>query len=43
VRLIAMTGYGSASDVDAGLAAGFDGYLIKPVDLQQLERVLRKN
>jgi CheY-like chemotaxis protein/anti-sigma regulatory factor (Ser/Thr protein kinase) len=42
VRLIAMTGYGSASDVDAGLAAGFDGYLIKPVDLQQLERVLRK-
>jgi signal transduction histidine kinase len=40
VRLIAMTGYGSETDVDSGLAAGFDGYLIKPVDLQQLERVL---
>ncbi len=40
VRLIAMTGYGSESDVDSGLAAGFDGYLIKPVDLFELERVL---
>ncbi|MBP1202700.1 PAS domain S-box-containing protein [Duganella sp. 1411] len=29
--LVALTGYGQASDRDKGLAAGFDHYLVKPV------------
>ncbi|MEO9136767.1 MAG: PAS domain S-box protein [Casimicrobiaceae bacterium] len=34
--LIAITGYGQASDIEQARAAGFDGYLVKPVDLEQL-------
>ena len=29
--LVALTGYGQASDRDKGIAAGFDHYLVKPV------------
>jgi PAS domain S-box-containing protein len=29
--LVALTGYGQASDRDKGMAAGFDHYLVKPV------------
>ena len=32
VRLIAVTGYGQPSDVDRGYQAGFDHYLVKPVE-----------
>jgi|GEM_PF-461158 len=31
-RLVALTGYGNPADIDSGLAAGFDAYLVKPVD-----------
>src|SRR6185437_4693187 len=40
VRLIALTGYGQADDRDRAIAAGFDDHLVKPVDLQALERAL---
>lgn len=42
VRLIAMTGYGSAQDVERGMRAGFDHYLTKPIDLDRLTGVLLK-
>ena len=40
VTLIALTGYGQASDIDRARAAGFDQHLLKPVDPVQLELLL---
>ncbi len=40
VLLLAVTGYGQESDRLAGVAAGFDHFLTKPVDLDELERIL---
>ncbi len=36
IYLIALTGYGQPGDRDAVREAGFDGHLVKPVDLDQL-------
>ena len=36
VRLIALTGYGQASDQEAALAAGFDAHCAKPVTISTL-------
>ena len=38
--LIALTGWGQDQDKQAALAAGFDEHLTKPVDPDQVERVL---
>ncbi|MET0410276.1 MAG: ATP-binding protein, partial [Polyangiaceae bacterium] len=38
--LIAVTGYGRASDHEASRAAGFDGHLVKPVNIEQLLSLL---
>jgi CheY-like chemotaxis protein len=38
--LLALTGYGQASDIARGSAAGFDEHLVKPVDLAHLLRVI---
>ena len=35
-RLVALTGYGQSTDEGAAKAAGFSGYLVKPVDADQL-------
>ena len=40
VHLVAMTGYGQASDRAATREAGFDAHLVKPVDLATLERAI---
>jgi len=40
VRLIAVTGYGQASDRDASHRAGFDSHLVKPVQVDQLLTLL---
>lgn len=40
IRLIALTGYGRPSDRKKTRAAGFDGHLVKPVHLDQLEAEL---
>lgn len=39
-RLIALSGYGQERDRSDALVAGFDGYLIKPVDRAQLRASL---
>jgi two-component system CheB/CheR fusion protein len=39
--LLALTGYGQASDRAAALGAGFDEHLVKPVDSETLREVLR--
>jgi CheY-like chemotaxis protein len=38
--LIALTGYGQASDRTRSLEAGFDYHLVKPVELQAIEKLL---
>jgi signal transduction histidine kinase len=38
--LIAVTGYGQASDQERTRAAGFDAHVVKPVDLPQLTAML---
>jgi len=40
VFLVALTGYGSASDRDRSRQAGFDLHLLKPVDPEKLRSVL---
>jgi signal transduction histidine kinase/ActR/RegA family two-component response regulator len=39
-RLIAMSGYGNPEDIQAGLRAGFDHYLVKPIDPTKLHEIL---
>ncbi|MEO8297862.1 MAG: PAS domain S-box protein [Burkholderiales bacterium] len=39
-RLLALTGYGQPSDRQASKLAGFDGHLVKPVDIDELNRWL---
>jgi CheY-like chemotaxis protein len=39
-RLIAMTGFGRASDRLGATAAGFDAHIVKPVDADELRKML---
>ncbi|HEY7286133.1 MAG TPA: response regulator, partial [Vicinamibacterales bacterium] len=39
-RLIALSGYGSETDLNATSAAGFERHLVKPIDLGQLRHAL---
>jgi PAS domain S-box-containing protein len=41
-RIVAMTGWGRAEDRARTAAAGFDGHLVKPVDLAALTRLLEE-
>lgn len=38
--LVAMTGYGQDEDRDRSRTAGFDGHLVKPVDLDRLKALM---
>jgi CheY-like chemotaxis protein len=40
VRLIAMTGYGQASDRANALKAGFDAHIVKPASADKIMRAL---
>lgn len=42
IHLIAVTGYGLESDRDRSIQAGFDEHLVKPVDLEELEKLLTR-
>lgn len=42
LRLVAVTGYGRESDRQHAREAGFDRHLVKPVDLNALDRLLRE-
>ena len=41
IYLVALTGYGRASDRKAAIEAGFDEHLVKPLKQRDLERILR--
>ena len=40
VVLVALTGYGQASDLKRSVEAGFDFHLTKPADFTQIEKIL---
>jgi len=40
LRLVALTGYGTAEDVNRAQSAGFDEHLVKPISLVELRRCL---
>nr|WP_218106297.1 response regulator [Duganella sp. SG902] len=40
IKLIALTGYGLAEDLQRVMDAGFDRHLVKPVDIDQLMEVI---
>jgi PAS domain S-box-containing protein len=40
-RLIALTGYGAEADQERGRQAGFDGHLVKPVNIEALLDLLK--
>ncbi|MBV8759377.1 MAG: response regulator, partial [Deltaproteobacteria bacterium] len=42
LRLIAMTGYGQDSDKQRAAEAGFDHHLVKPIALDALTSLLRR-
>ena len=42
VLLVALTGYGGDSDIEAARAAGFDEHVTKPAELDQLQRILER-
>ncbi|MEO6326571.1 MAG: ATP-binding protein [Thermoanaerobaculia bacterium] len=41
LRLVALTGYGQASDKVRSSEAGFDAHLVKPIEFGRLERLLK--
>ena len=42
LKLVALTGYGRSRDRDRGLAAGFDEYLVKPLDPIMLDAIVSR-
>jgi CheY-like chemotaxis protein len=40
-RILALSGYAQPQEQEAALAAGFDHYLVKPVDVEQLLGLLQ--
>ena len=40
MRLIALTGYGSARDREVSRLVGFDAHLLKPAELQEIDAAL---
>jgi CheY-like chemotaxis protein len=42
IVLVALTGYGAPADEERAARAGFDRYLTKPVDVDELARVLEQ-
>jgi CheY-like chemotaxis protein len=40
IRLIAVSGYGRESDIELGRKAGFDAHVVKPCDVDELEKLM---
>lgn len=43
ITLVALTGYGQASDRQKAVEAGFDHHLVKPARLDQIREILGRN
>jgi CheY-like chemotaxis protein len=42
-RFLALTGYGQPADVERAAAAGFERLIVKPLDVDDLERLLEQD
>jgi CheY-like chemotaxis protein len=42
-RFLALTGYGQPADIERAAAAGFERLLVKPIDIELLERLLNRD
>jgi DNA-binding response OmpR family regulator len=42
VTLVAMSGYGSLEDAERGTQAGFDAYMVKPIDAERLSDLIAR-
>jgi hypothetical protein len=42
IRLIALTGYGQAGDLEKNKQSGFDLHLVKPVDIEALLKAMEQ-
>jgi CheY-like chemotaxis protein len=42
LRLIALTGYGSAKDREMSRLVGFDAHLVKPADVETIDALLKR-
>jgi len=42
LKLIALTGYGSESDVKRAIASGFDAHLVKPAQIEHFLEIIEK-
>jgi CheY-like chemotaxis protein len=40
IRLVALTGYGRAGDRDRAIGAGFDMYVVKPIEPAALQEIV---
>lgn len=40
--LIALSGYGSENDIETAINAGFDDYLVKPINLALIQETIKK-
>jgi DNA-binding response OmpR family regulator len=40
-RLVAVTGWGQPSDRQLASEAGFDDYMVKPVEIERIQAILR--
>jgi CheY-like chemotaxis protein len=43
VKLVALTGYGRKTDVQAALSAGFDEHMTKPADFKEIEQIISRS
>jgi CheY-like chemotaxis protein len=42
VKLVAVSGYGAAEDLEKARAAGFDVHVTKPVSMTRIEQILNE-
>jgi CheY-like chemotaxis protein len=40
IKAIALTGFGTEQDVQRSKEAGFDFHLVKPINFQELQKIL---
>jgi CheY-like chemotaxis protein len=41
-RIVALSGYGTVEDKKRSLAVGFDAHIVKPIDMEEINRILRQ-
>ena len=42
IQLVAVTGYGTAADLERSRSAGFGGHLVKPISLEAVQTTIEK-